>query len=137
MIFRDSLLISKIVYSTEVWYNIRENEYKKLEEIDEMYMRKVFDLPKSVPRIGLYAECGKLPIRYIIKTRRLLFYWHILHLGENELLYKFYLAQKFKPGRNDWILVVHKDLEELNINMEEEDVKKITLQKFKDIICQK
>ena len=137
MIFRDSLLISKIVYSTEVWYNIRENEYKKLEEIDEMYMRKVFDLPKSVPRIGLYAECGKLPIRYIIKTRRLLFYWHILHLGENELLYKFYLAQKFKPGRNDWILVVNKDLEELNINMDEEDVKKITLQKFKDIILSK
>ena len=137
LVFRDSLLISKMVYSSEIWYNISNNEYKRLEEIDEMFMRKMFDLPKSTPRIGLYAECGKIPIRNIIQTRRLLYYWHILHLEENELVFKFYLAQKFKPGRNDWILSVYKDMEELGITMNEDEIKKISLIKFKEILLSK
>ena len=80
-------------------------------------------------RVQVYTNCSAVNLS---KTA-------LIHYNsyENELLYKFYLAQKFKPGRNDWILVVHKDLEELNINMDEEDVKKITLQKFKDIILSK
>jgi hypothetical protein len=137
LIFRDSLLISKMVYSSEIWYNISNNDYKRLEEIDEMYMRKIFDLPKSTPRIGLYAECGKIPIRNIIQTRRLLFYWHILHLEETELVFKFYLAQKFKPGKNDWILSVYKDMKELGITMSDNEVKKISLIKFKEIVLAK
>ena len=137
LIFRDSLLISKMVYSSEIWYNISNNEYKRLEEIDEMYMRKIFDLPKSTPRIGLYAECGKIPIRNIIQTRRLLFYWHILHLEETELVFRFYLAQKFKPGKNDWILTVYKDMKELGITMSDNEVKKISLIKFKEIVLSK
>ena len=137
LVFRDSLLNSKLVYSAEVWYNITNSEYKKLEEIDEMYFRKIFDLPKSAPRVALYAECGKMPIRYIIKTRRLLFYWHILHLEEKELLHKFYLAQKFKPGKNDWILTILKDMEEIGLQMSEAEVKNSTLEKFKDIILSK
>ena len=65
---------------------------------------------KSTPRTGLYAECGNIPIRYIMQTRRLLFYWHSLYLEENELLFKFYLAQKFKPRKNDWMPEVYKDM---------------------------
>ena len=94
LIFRDSSLISKLVYSSEVWYNITNNQYTKLEEIDEMFMRKIFNLPRSAPRVSLYSECGKIPVRYIIKTRRLLYYWHILHLEEKELVHKFYHGQK-------------------------------------------
>jgi hypothetical protein len=59
LIFQDSSLISKLVYSSEVWYTINE-QYTKLEEIDEMFMRKIFNLPRSAPRISLYAECGRL-----------------------------------------------------------------------------
>ena len=137
LIFRDSMLVSKLVFSSEVWYNVKNEQYSKLEEIDEMFMRKIFDLPKSAPQIGLYAECGKIPIRYIIKTRRLLFYWHILHLDNKELLFKIYLAQKFKPGKNDWIMSVYKDMEEIGLKMTEEDIMKISKEKFKDIVQSK
>ena len=56
---------------------------------------------------------------------------------ENELVFKFYLAQKFKPGRNDWILSVYKDMEELGITMNEDEIKKISLIKFKEILLSK
>ena len=137
LIFRDSMLISKLVSSSEVWYNVTNHQYSKLEEIDEMYLRKIFDLPKSAPRIGIYAECGKIPVRNIIKTRRILFYWHLLHLEKRELLYKFYLAQKLKPSRNDWILTVFKDMKEIELEMSEEEIINMPRQKFKDVVMSK
>jgi hypothetical protein len=99
-----------------------------------MFMRKIFNLPRSAPRVSLYAECGKLPIRYIIKTRRLLYYWHILHLEEKELVYKFYLGQKFKPSRNDWILTVQKDMDEIGLQLTEKEIKEMSRDKFRAII---
>ena len=35
LVMRDSMLISKLVASSEVWYNITKTEYQKLENIDE------------------------------------------------------------------------------------------------------
>ena len=137
LIFRDSSLISKLVYSSEVWYNITNEQYTKLEEIDEMFMRKIFNLPRSAPRISLYAECGKIPVRYIIKTRRLLYYWHILNLEEKEILHKFYLGQKFKPSRNDWVLTIQKDMDEIGLLMTEKEVKEMSQEKFKAIVQSK
>jgi hypothetical protein len=137
LIFRDSSLISKLVYSSEVWYNITNEQYTKLEEIDEMFMRNIFNLPRSAPRISLYAECGKIPVRYIIKTRRLLYYWHILHLEEKEILHKFYLGQKFKPSRNDWVLTIQKDMDEIGLLITEKEVKEMSQEKFKAIVQSK
>jgi hypothetical protein len=102
-----------------------------------MYLRKIFDLPKSAPRIGIYAECGKIPIRHIIKSRRLLFYWHLLHLEKSELLYKFYLAQKLMPSKNDWILTVYKDMKEIGLEMSEEDIMNMPKQKLKNVVMSK
>ena len=89
-----------------------------------MYLRKFFDLPKSAPRLGLYSDCGKIPIKYLIKIRRLLFYWHILRLDKEELLFKFQLAQTLKPSKNDWVLTIKQDLKEININMNEDKFSK-------------
>ena len=109
------MLISKVVYSAEVWNNITNAEFKKLEEVDEMYFRKIFELPKSAPRIGMYAECGKIPIRYIIKTRRLLYYWHLIHL-------------------EDWVMTLKIDMEEIGLQISKEEVKNISLEKFKNMV---
>ena len=134
LILRDSSLVSKMIYSSEIWYGLSSDQFTKLEQIDEMYMRNIFEAPKSAPRLGLYIESGKIPLRYIIKARRLLYYWHILHLNENELVYKFFQAQKLKPTKNDWVLEVAQNLQDWRINVSENDVKKISKEKFKKVI---
>ena len=85
----------------------------------------------------LYSECGKIPIKYLIKIRRLLFYWHILHLDKKELLFKFLLAQTLKPSKNYWVLTIKQDLKEIDLNMNEEEIFKMTSEKFKAIVLSK
>ena len=71
------------------------------------------------------------------QARRLLYYWHILYLSENELVYKFYSAQLLKPGRNDWVIQIAKDKKELNFKFDDEEIRSMSRDKFKGIILKK
>ena len=78
--FRDATLVSKLVSSSEVWYGISKQEYSKIESIDEMFFRRLLEVPISVPKEGIYMEMGKIPIRFVIKMRRVMYWWHLVHL---------------------------------------------------------
>ena len=91
LVLRDSMLVSKLVFNSEVWYNITIKQILKLEQIDEMFFRKLFSLAKSAPREGMYIECGKMAIRFITWMRQIMYYRHIL---KKELINKFLTAQK-------------------------------------------
>lgn len=46
LIMRDSILISKLVFNIEVWLNmnIKNESFTKLQQIDEMYLRQLFNV---------------------------------------------------------------------------------------------
>ena len=67
----------------------------------------------------------------------MLFYWHILRLEENELLFRFLEAQKLRPSKNDWILEVNKNMYEIDLKMSEEEVKNMSKRKFKTLVQRK
>ena len=54
----------------------------------------------------LYLETGTIPIRFIIKQRRLNYLHNLLTRKENELISKVYFAQKRKTSKNDWAKTV-------------------------------
>ena len=66
LVLRDSILVSKLVSSSESWYNITKQDYKKLESIDEMFYRRLFNVQSSVPKESLFIESGKMTVKYII-----------------------------------------------------------------------
>ena len=116
LLFRDTNLVGKLVSSSEVWYNISKSEYQKLQAIDEMFLRRLFDVPVTTPKESLYLEGGKMPVKFIIKSRRLMYWWHIVRLEKNELLYKVYMGQKLNPNKDDWICQLEQDKKDLNLD---------------------
>ena len=62
-----------------------------------MFPMRVLNVSKSVAKESLYLETGKLPLKYIIKMRRLLYHSHIVRLEEKKLLHRVYKAQCFGP----------------------------------------
>jgi hypothetical protein len=63
-----------------------------------------------------------------------MYYWKILNLKENELLYKFYLAQSLRPVKNDWALQILEDKSDIGITLSDDEVKNITQYKFHSMI---
>ena len=86
----------------------------------------------------LYLELGILPIRFIIKLRRLIYFQHILQQkSNNSLIYNFLIAQMEEPRRNDWASTVQADLKELNIELTVAKIGSMKTQTFKDICKEK
>ena len=72
-----------------------------------------------------------MAIKFIIKKRRLS-YLHITR-KDNELIKKVYRAQK----SGDWTITVNKDMDEINLNLSEEEIKGMKKERFKDCLKQK
>ena len=70
-------------------------------------------------------------------ARRMNFLHYILKLDKSELLSKFYYSQKYNPSNNDWTNRIKKDMDILNINITEEDIKSHNKIKFKKLVKRK
>ena len=122
LIFRDTILLSQMVFNSEVWINLKANQIAKLTTTDELYLLKIFALQRTVPKEVLYLETGKYPLVYILKQRRLMYYFHILKQPLNELISRVYHAMILRPESNDFCIQIEKDKKELNINLSDDEV---------------
>ena len=134
VILRNSLLISTMLFNSEAWYNVTSVEFERLEKIDETCMRKVLNAPFATPKIMLYLELGVLPIRYIVKSRRMNYLHYILNENKQSLVYQFLQVQLQQPIKKDWGSQVRKDIEELNLGVQLEDIENIPKNTFKKLV---
>ena len=79
IIWRSTYLISSLLTNAEAWFNVIQTDIDLLESVDEGLLRKILETPSSTPIEILYLELGVIPIRYIIKERRINFLWYILN----------------------------------------------------------
>ena len=91
----------------------------------------MLEVGKGCPKEMLYLETGATPIRYVVKFKRLMFLHYILNEEKDSLIHRCFDAQTKKPCKNDWILSVYEDLEELDIKLDFEGIKNQTSYKFK------
>ena len=127
---RNSMLLNGILTNSEAWYGLTAEDIKQLEQVDETLLRKFLEAPFSTTKVMLYLETGTKPIRFTIKMRRVMFLQNILQEDQNCLISKFFHAQYKKPGKNDWSLTARQNLEELNLNLDFEDIRKMSKFQF-------
>ena len=83
------MLINSILCSIELLYGLTNAHIEKLESVDKYLLRKIFNASSTTAIEALYLETGALPLRFVIKSRRLMFYWTLL----NELVKKIFFQQ--------------------------------------------
>jgi hypothetical protein len=71
---RNSILISSILTNSESWYNVTLANIVCFVKVDEQMLRGILNAPRMTPRALLYLELGCLPVRFVIKSRRLMFF---------------------------------------------------------------
>ena len=116
LLFRQVMLHSVLLFNSETWLRLTKDNVKKLESVDEMLLRKILITPISTPKIALYLETGCVPIRFIIKKKRIMFLHHILTRNKEALIHRVLTAQISKPVKGDWCIVVREDLDSLGLS---------------------
>ena len=113
-LLRESLFLNGILYSSESWYGIKDDEVRELEKLDNILMRTIFEVPQSAPIVSLFLESGCIRIRNIIKGRRVNYLHQLANLDQSEMLYKFFKCQWDQPVHLDWTEQAKSDLSDLD-----------------------
>ena len=125
------MLIIGILTNSESWPNINEKNIKVLEDADVNLFKKIFKCSSN--RVLFYIETAKLPIRYIISKKRMIYLWHILSRDKNELIRKIYETQKCCPTKGEF-LIISEEKRKYGINLSDEEISKLSKYKFKQIV---
>ena len=137
VMFRQSMLLNGFLCNSEVLYGMTKSHIETLESVDKYLWRNVFKCPFSTPTEAFFIETDTIPIRFVIMKRRLMYYWNILHMGENELVRKVFNIQKVDSCRNDWVIQINEELEMCNIVQSEEELRTMKKYSFRRLVNKK
>ena len=132
--FRDCMLLNGILTNCNVWYPISDSQIEILENIDLMLIRKLVKGHSKGAKEAFHLETGLLPIRFVIKKRRLMYLHHVLTRPKHELVSKVYEVQKQIETKNDWYNIVQDNKKELEITMSDEDISNLSEEKFRSMV---
>ena len=135
ILLRQALLVSVLLFNSETWLRLTNESMKKLESVDLMLLRKLLKTPISTPKVALYLETGCVPLRYILKGKRIMFLHHILTRDPNSLISRVFWAQVQDVGKGDWCQVVQEDLDMLGLdNLSLSDIKNTSKESMKILV---
>ena len=123
-------LVYSLLYASETYYNLKENELRSIERIEETYLRQLISTRRFCTISMLYLEFGVWPARFEIIRMRLLFLKYILNQDEKSTLYRFFKKQSQTKYKGDWVSMCVSDLSELEITLTFDEIKSIKLSKF-------
>jgi len=137
LILMNVILRGTILYAADMFYNLKENELRNIERIEENFMRKILKTTKGCPITSLYLVFGQTPARFEILKMRLLFLKYILEQAPESLISKMLKLQLEKPTRGDWASSCLKDIENINLKLTFEQIKSMKKEKYKSMVKEK
>ena len=137
VLFRNSMLLNGILCNSEVLYGVNKNHIETLESVDKYFWRKIFQCPFSTPHEAYYMETNTIPIKYVLMSRRLMYFWNILQMNEDELVKRVFNAQKIEATKNDWVLQIKEDLQNCGIYKSEAEIKNMKHYSFRKLVREK
>ena len=108
-----------------------------MEKVDEALLRGLLSAHSKTPLEALYLETNSAPIRFIFKSRRIMYLHNILQKDGSELIRKVYEAQKDNPTPGDFCELVRDDCRDIDLNMSDEEIAKHTKKQFKNLVKNK
>ena len=137
MTLREARLINGTLTNSEVWPSLSQKHQQLLEAADLDLMRKIFNAHSKTASELFYLETGKIPLRFVIYKRRLMYLWQILTRNENELIHKVYSVQSLQTTKGDWFQILNQVKEILSIEKSDEEISCMKKDAFKSYIDKK
>ena len=131
------MLLNGMLFNSEAWHNISEEEIKMLEKVDEYLLRSLVKGHSKLPVEFLYLEAGAIPVRFLISCRRILYLWTILQRDENELVKRVFRAQQDEVLPGDFVQLVQADLKLIGAETNEMHIQQMSRETFRNEIRKK
>ena len=130
MVSMNIMLRSSILYAAETYHNLKENELREIERIEETFMRKILNTSKGCPIVQLYLTLGQIPARFAIMRMRLSFLQCILKEDEESMISNVLHLQLKNPTRGDWASTCVDNLRQLEITESFDEIRNMKKNTF-------
>ena len=117
------MLINGMLYNSEAWHAITNDDITALQKVDEMLLRFLLNSQSKAPLEVLYLESGALPVRHIISSRRMNYFQTVIKRDEEELTRRILEAQINDPTDGDFIQLVKNDFQMAGINFDINEIR--------------
>ena len=122
MIMREGLMLGSMLNNSESWINITKSDLEVFEKPDTMVQRNILTNYGNPSKVFMCLELGIIPVKYVIIEKRLNFWKYILDESISSMIRQVYEALKIDSRKGDFVDLIMKDLEEVNIDITEEDI---------------
>ena len=119
---RESMLIGSMLNNSESWINISKKGLENLEKPDTMLKRNILSTYGNPSKVFMYLELGILPVKFVIMEKRLNFLRYILKESMFFMIRQVFETHKTESVKGDFIDLIKKDMEELDIDFTEEEI---------------
>ena len=123
------MLMNGIMHNSEAWHDIEDKDILPLEKVDEALIRGLVNAHAKTPVEALYLETNSLPIRFILKIRRIMYLQNILRKDKTEMIRKIYETQKANPSPEDFY-----NMSDVGLTLTENDILRMSKDRFKNIV---
>ena len=137
LMLRKALFLNAILFNSEAWHGMKNAQTEALEKADEALLRGLVMGHAKMPIPALYLDTGMMPTRFVLARRRVLYLQTILQRAPGELTRRVFEAQKEDPTTGDFCLQVKEDMEILQINFNEDEIRCMKRNHFKAIVKEK
>ena len=100
-------------------------------------MIQLLNTEKGCPRSQIYLECGLYPLRFEIMKMKILLFQYILKEDPSSLIHQFYTAQQQNTRKGDWISQLRQNLEYLNMECSNEQIRIMSRNNLKSLLKEK
>ena len=134
---RQAMLINGMLYNSEAWHNVTEEDILALQKVDEMLLRFLLNIQSKAPLEFLYLESGALPIKYIVASRRMTYLQTLLRRDDEELTKRILKAQVDNPCTGDFTKLVQEDFKMVDMTFDTNVIEHTSVEDYKAKVKQK
>ena len=134
LLMRQALLLGGMLTNAETWINITETDITKLTMPDTLLHRQLLSVSGNPSKVFMCLELGVIPVKYVIMAKRTNFLHCILKENINSTMRQVYDVLTCDIGPGDFYQLVHQDLKELKIYLNETDIIKYSTEQWKNYI---
>jgi hypothetical protein len=134
---RQAWLVNGILYNSEVWQQLTEDDQSNLNKMDHILLRSILGAHSKVPEEQLYLETASINMSQTLSARRMIYLQTILQRSEGELIRNIYQEMKADPLKGDWSELVKSDFENFDISLNEDEIRDMDPKKYKSLIKEK
>ena len=87
-------ILPKLIYNSDTWTEMNDKAIKRLENLQNTFLRCIFSVPTSTPTAALNWDSGFLSVEYRVSQKKLMLIHHLVNMEKNALASEVFQIQK-------------------------------------------